>query len=66
MVLSGYQVIRVVSKHANFSLYRLIADINPHQKHESTPRQTHRQRTSVSPIAYQEASCQFGVEKSVQ
>ena len=35
-------------------------------KHESTPSQTHRQRTSVSAIAYNEAFCQFGVKKSAQ
>ena len=48
-------VIRVISKHANFRMHKLIAVTNPHYKHESTPRQTHRQRTSVSPIAYHEA-----------
>ena len=47
-------------------MYNLIENTTPQQKHEFTPRQTHRQRTSVSSIAYQEASCQFGIDKFTQ
>ena len=37
-------------------MYVLIADTTPHFKHEFTPRQTHRQRTSVSSIDNHEAA----------